>query len=168
VLVRRRGLLHRHFNETADYLFQQDDADLNLGTQSMQCGRRNDALKVWAAWQALGDEGWARRIERQVALARHACALVAARPGFELVHEPECLNVCFAVRGKSAVAICERLGRDGLALIGYGAVRGRKVLRLVTVHAEIERSDLDRLFEDIERVAAELPDEEAVAVTAPA
>ena len=49
VLVRRRGLLHRHFNETADYLFQQDDADLNLGTQSMQCGRRNDALKVWAA-----------------------------------------------------------------------------------------------------------------------
>lgn len=164
VLVRRRGLLHRHFNETADYLFQQDDADLNLGTQSMQCGRRNDALKVWAAWQALGDAGWAARIERQVALARHACARIAADPRLELVNEPECLNVCFAVRGKSAVAICEQLGREGLALVGYGDVRGRKVLRLVTVNAAVEPADLDRLFADVERVAAELPDEEPVAV----
>jgi glutamate/tyrosine decarboxylase-like PLP-dependent enzyme len=166
VLVRRRGLLHRHFNETADYLFQQDDADLNLGTQSMQCGRRNDALKVWAAWQALGDQGWAARIEHQVALARYACDLVSARPRLELVHEPECLNVCFAVRGKSAVAICERLGREGSALIGYGAVRGRKVLRLVTVNADVERADLERLFADIDRVASELPDEETVEVAA--
>ena len=166
VLVRRRGLLHRHFNETADYLFQQDDADLNLGTQSMQCGRRNDALKVWAAWQALGDEGWIRRIDHQLALARFACEQIAARPQLELVHEPECLNVCFAARGKSAVAICERLGREGMALIGYGAVRGRKVLRLVTVNAAVEREDLRRLFDDVERIAAELPDDETVTVSA--
>ena len=168
VLVRRRGLLHRHFNETADYLFQQDDADLNLGTQSMQCGRRNDALKVWAAWQALGDEGWAARIDRQMALARHACELVSRSPRLELVHEPECLNVCFAVRGKSAVALCERLGREGLALVGWGDVRGRKVVRLVTVNAAVEPADLDRLFAGIERIVAELPDEELAPAVAPA
>ncbi len=168
ILMRQRGLLHKHFNETADYLFQQDDADLNLGTKSIQCGRRNNVLKLWAAWQALGDQGWAARIERQVALARYAAERIRRDPELLLHLEPECLNVCFEVREKPSQLVCERLSDQGLAVIGYGLWNGRKVIRLVTVNPEVSEHEIDRLLADTKRVAAALPQTAAASsVTAP-
>ncbi len=72
LLVARRGALARSLDEGADYLFQGEADDLDPGRRSIQCGRRNDALKLWAAWLAMGDEGWNQRLLRQLALARHA------------------------------------------------------------------------------------------------
>ena len=39
-----------------------DEDELNLGTKTMQCGRRNDAFKLWAAWKHHGDAGYAAKI----------------------------------------------------------------------------------------------------------
>src|SRR5690606_9625364 len=44
--TKQRGLFEKHIGEDAEYLFQDDDAELNPGTRSLQCGRRNDALKL--------------------------------------------------------------------------------------------------------------------------
>ncbi|XOV76707.1 MAG: pyridoxal phosphate-dependent decarboxylase family protein [Phycisphaerales bacterium] len=60
ILTKNKGLLRKHFSESASYLFQSDEDELNHGVKSMQCGRRNDCLKLWAAWQHLGDEGYAQ------------------------------------------------------------------------------------------------------------
>lgn len=149
VLVARRGLLHRHFHEAADYLYQQDSEDLNLGTKSMQCGRRNDALKLWAAWQALGDEGWAKRLERQFALTAYARKRVLAEELLELADEPQCITLCFVVRGCRSDVLCERLGAIGESQVGFGVVKGRKVIRLVTSNPELDEADLDRFFDGL-------------------
>ncbi len=154
VLVRRRGLLRKHFNEAADYLFQQDDEDLNLGTKSIQCGRRNDAFKLWLAWQELGDDGWRRRIDRQLVLTRHARDRVLATDGFELVLEPELPTVCFEVEGWPSDLICEQLGRSGQAQVGYGVIRGRKVIRLVLVNPILTTDQIDRFFDAISDLCA--------------
>ena len=80
VLVREKGLLYKHLNETADYLFQADEEELNPGTRSLQCGRRSDALKLWAAWQFHGDSGLDARMTRLLDLARYAANVIESDP----------------------------------------------------------------------------------------
>ncbi|MDQ7088855.1 MAG: aminotransferase class V-fold PLP-dependent enzyme [Acidobacteriota bacterium] len=157
LLLRRRGLLARHLSEQADYLFQADADTLNPGTRSIQCGRRNDALKLWAAWLYHGDEGYGRRIERLFALARHAARRLAGDPAFELLLEPESVNVCFRVRGHSSTAICEALDQRRLLKIGHGEVLGRRAIRLVCVNPDLGPSDIDAILDTILQVASTLP-----------
>lgn len=157
-LTRKPGLFREHFDETASYLYQQDfeqdHAWLNPGTRSLQCGRRNDALKLWALWQSLGDDGFAQRIEKQHALARHAVGIIKSNDQLKLSFDPAWVNVCFEVAGKSTEAICDRLNTLGTLKIGHGVVFGRRVIRLVTIDPQIDERDIDRLFRDILAVAA--------------
>ncbi len=157
LLVARRGALGASLDESADYLFQADDDELNPGHRSIQCGRRNDALKLWAAWRRLGDRGYEARLERQLELARLAAAKVAADPAFELAEAPPSINVCFEVRGRSSEAICDRLDREGTLKIGHGVVAGRRILRLVCVNPDLDESDLDAILGEIRRAGRALP-----------
>jgi sulfinoalanine decarboxylase len=149
LLTRERHAVRDILNEDAEYLYQADDDLLNPGTRSLQCGRRNDTFKLWAAWLNLGDEGWAKYIERQLHLARYAAARVKSEPSMELCQEPASTNICFSVQDLDADEACTELHESGHALIGYGNVRGQEVFRLVTVNPEIQESDLDRLFDAI-------------------
>ncbi|MCP4093542.1 MAG: aminotransferase class V-fold PLP-dependent enzyme [Planctomycetes bacterium] len=149
LLTRERGLLRADLNEAADYLFQADDDLLNPGTRSLQCGRRNDAFKLWAAWLGLGDEGWEKRTAKQLHHAKYAAARINREEKMTLCQEPASSNICFKVEGADAAEVCGKLHESGQALIGYGVVRGEEVFRLVTVNPHIEEVDLDRLFDEI-------------------
>ena len=153
LLVARPGALGASLDETADYLFQAHADELNPGHRSIQCGRRNDALKLWAAWLRLGDRGWDERIRRQLALASLAAEKIAADSGLELVEQPPSINVCFEVRDRDSAEICDRLDREGRLKIGYGTVRGRRVLRLVCVNPDLEAADLDEILDEIRTAA---------------
>jgi sulfinoalanine decarboxylase/sulfinoalanine decarboxylase/aspartate 1-decarboxylase len=157
LLVRNRGLLQKHLDEPAEYLFQSDEAELNPGRRSIQCGRRNDALKLWAAWQLHGDAGFARRIERQFAIARRFTSMVETDPELMLAKSPQSINVCFEVKGKSSRAICAMLDRTGRLKIGFGSVDGRDMIRMVCVNPEVTESDLKAVLDEIKSVAAALP-----------
>lgn len=157
-MTRKPGLFRKHFDESASYLFQQefgaDHAWLNPGTRSLQCGRRNDALKLWAQWQSLGDDGFSDRVERQLHLAQRAAGIIRNNDRLRLSFEPEWVNVCFDVEDRSTEAICERLNSLGRLKIGHGVVHGRRVIRLVTIDPSIRDSDIDHLFEEILDVAS--------------
>jgi glutamate/tyrosine decarboxylase-like PLP-dependent enzyme len=157
LLVARRGLLAGSLDESADYLFQADSDELNPGHRSLQCGRRCDAIKLWAAWQHLGDAGWATRIGQQMALAARAAAMIAADPEFLLSESPPSINVCFEVRDRSSVEICERLDREGRLKIGHGDVRGRRVIRLACVNPALSERDLAAILDEIKAVAHATP-----------
>jgi len=158
LLVARRGELAASLDESADYLYQADDDDLNPGHRSIQCGRRNDALKLWAAWLRLGDRGWDARLERQLALAARAAELVAADPALRLLEPPMSINVCFEVRRRSSAAICEKLDREGRLKIGHGIVAGRRAIRLVCVNPDLEERDLAAILAEVKAAAAGLPE----------
>ena len=161
LLVARRGALTGSLDETADYLFQADDDDLNPGHRSIQCGRRTDALKLWATWRRLGDHGWDERVQRQLGLARLAAAKIAADPPSGLVDTPPSINVCFEVRGHASPAICDWLDQHGRLKIGHGTVRGRQVLRLVCVNPDLDESDLDAILAEIQAAARAIPESTA-------
>jgi glutamate/tyrosine decarboxylase-like PLP-dependent enzyme len=156
ILVARKGSLAASLDETADYLFQADVDEWNPGHRSVQCGRRNDAFKLWAAWYHLGDSGWNARIARQMALARTAAAMIAVDPELELLEQPPSINVCFEVRGCSSEAVCDRLDHDGILKIGHGQVRGRRGIRLVCVNPDLDKTALLSIFDEIKKAGRSL------------
>eukprot|EP00292_Cryptomonas_paramecium_P004390 CAMPEP_0113687838 /NCGR_PEP_ID=MMETSP0038_2-20120614/16175_1 /TAXON_ID=2898 /ORGANISM="Cryptomonas paramecium" /LENGTH=646 /DNA_ID=CAMNT_0000608531 /DNA_START=1 /DNA_END=1941 /DNA_ORIENTATION=- /assembly_acc=CAM_ASM_000170 len=85
----------------AEYLFHEEEeageeADLDLGRRSLQCGRKPDALKLWLAWKRHGTAGFARRVDRARALALRLADKVAVDPRFALVTgRPAGFCVCF-------------------------------------------------------------------------
>lgn len=154
LLTSQRGRLQGCLDESADYLFQTDTPELNPGHRSLQCGRRNDAFKLWAAWLSLGDIGWARRVDRQMDLAVLAAQLIVHDPELELAELPPSINVCFRVMGKESAAICEHLNREGTLKIGYGDVGGQESIRLVTVNPDLDEVQLRQILGEIKRAAA--------------
>ena len=150
-LFKRKGLMGKHFSEEATYLFQSDGDALNPGTGSIQCARRNDALKVWAAWQYYGDEGYEACVDKLCALAKYAAERVARESVLRLLMPPVIANVCFQVVGKSSEVACEALDKNSVLKVGYGIFRGESYIRLVCVNPEMETADIDRFFDAVIR-----------------
>jgi glutamate/tyrosine decarboxylase-like PLP-dependent enzyme len=155
-LVRENGRITASLNETAGYLFQGDSDVLNPGTRSLQCGRRNDVLKLWAGWQHHGLEGYAARIDRLFALAEGLTARVVAAPNMRLVGDTASVNVCFVLEGKPADIICKKLAEQGLALVGHAHVLGETVFRVPFVNPDLTGADLDTLLDAIRKVGSSL------------
>ena len=158
LLTRDSKACARSLSESASYLFQADDDWLNPGTRSLQCGRRNDALKLWAAWRYHGDLGWARRVERARALALDLAEQVESREHFKLCESPHFLNVCFEYVDSHGTPrdhqkICRLLQVERRALVGYATFKGRVVVRAAVINPELTSADLTTLLDEIETVA---------------
>ncbi len=153
ILTRETGRLRASMDEHASYLFQSPDPTYEHGTMSPQCGRRNDALKLWASWKSHGDRGLGARVDRLFGLARHAAGRVKAEPALTLTRDPESVTVCFEVDGRRSDDVCERLRRESRALVGYGDVDGRRVIRLAVVNGALDETDIDAFFDEVLAVA---------------
>lgn len=149
LLVKDPNILYENFNENADYLFQMDDKEFNPGNKSIQCGRRNDAFKVWTALKYLWESGYEKRINNEFANAKYAAATIKKNKNLTLVLDPECINVCFQVKGKSASKICEALDKQWLIKVSYGKRKWEEFIRLMTVNADMTKKDIDNFFKQV-------------------
>ena len=157
-ITRRPDLLRRSLDEVAGYLFQGDADRFNPGKRSLQCGRRNDALKVWAAWKHHGDVGYRDRIDRLMELAMHCADRAEESDRLRLVVQPAYLNVCFEVTGKSSREICDALRSRNQLLVGHATVDGRRIIRVPFVNGDLTTDDVDEMLDLILAAAASLPD----------
>jgi glutamate/tyrosine decarboxylase-like PLP-dependent enzyme len=152
----------------ADYLFHgAGGSSPDLGDLSLQCGRRVDAFKLWLSWIALGNQGYAARVDRLFGLAGTFRQMVLGREGFELVREPEGTNVCFRYWPESdrtlggeerrrrldetTKAIREQLLKSGRFMINYAPLDGAAALRIVLNNPLTTDSDLTDLLDTIEQ-----------------
>ena len=154
-LFRQRGLLEKHLAEVADYLFQDDKPLLDPGLTSLQCGRRNDVLKVWAAWKYLGNDGYAARIDNMMEMAAYAASKIDQTPGLRLVRQPESINVNFTVDGVEPPAICDALYASARAMVGFATVDDESVVRLA-VASPTTPELIDRFVASVVAVADDL------------
>lgn len=154
LLTRDQAVLTKHLSENADYLFQEDTDWLNPGTRSIQCGRRNDVLKVWAGWQFHGDVGYAERLQACRKLVEHAVQTIRKHPRLELSIEPESLNVCFSVEDRCSKQICSQLHEEGRIMVGYGNVHGETIVRVVFLNPDMTTDDVDEFFRHVLEVSA--------------
>jgi glutamate/tyrosine decarboxylase-like PLP-dependent enzyme len=166
-LMRQKGRLVATNGMNADYLFHGDaEESIDLGDMTLQCGRRVDALKLWFSWQALGDEGFVRRIDDLFDLARGFRELLEGRPGYTLVREPQGTNVCFRYlppgdrntegeqrdqcAHRATLRIRERLAQDGRFLVNYATLDGLATFRMVLNNSRTTMEDLAALLDAIE------------------
>ncbi|XP_063003915.1 LOW QUALITY PROTEIN: cysteine sulfinic acid decarboxylase-like [Melospiza melodia melodia] len=171
------GLLQRCHGVGASYLFQRDkfyDVSLDTGDKSPQCGRRADGLKLWILWKAVGTRGLAQRVERAFGASRYLLEQVKRREGFQLVMEPEFINLCFwfippSLRGqenspqfwdklgKVAPAIKEKMIRRGSMMVGYQP-QGSHVnfFRQIITNPAVTRQDLDFFLDEIQELGWDL------------
>lgn len=171
------NLLKRCHESQASYLFQQDkfyDVALDTGDKVVQCGRRVDCLKLWLLWKAQGGRGLEQRIDRAFALAQYLVEEIKKQEGFELVMEPEFVNVCFwfvppSLRGKQesldysqklsqvAPVLKERMVKAGSMMIGYQPHGARgNFFRMIVANPMLTHADIDFLFKELERLGQDL------------
>ncbi len=150
ILVKDKKQLHDSFSNEADYLYQTDGDDFNLGKTSFQCGRRNDALKFWTLWKSVGTQGLEKIVNQQFDLANTARDYVANHPDYTLYSYPDAISVCFNYKNIDPKELCTLLYQHQVAVVGFGAFNETNFIRLVTINATNIKEDILNFFKAIE------------------
>lgn len=155
ITVKNKKHLYDSFSQEATYLYQTANDDYNPGKISLQCGRRNDALKFWTLWKSIGTSGITKAVEHQFDLARYAKEYVKSHPDYTLYNDDDTVAVCFNYKGIDARTLCNSLYHEGELMVGYGRFRDDLFVRLITINYNNDIEDIDRFFEILERFADE-------------
>lgn len=152
IFVKDKTILQKNFDETADYLFQMDSQSYNPATKSIQCGRRNDALKVRTALKYLWDKWYEDRINKQFENVKTAVDIIQKDKNLKLIIPPECINVCFQVIWKNSRQICEKLDKQWLIKVSYWNRGKQEFIRMVCVDADMDTKDIQNFFRLVKNV----------------
>ena len=150
LLVKDKKHLYQSFSNEADYLYQTDEDEFNPGKTSLQCGRRNDALKFWTLWKSVGTKGLEAIVDKQFELANVARKYVENHPDYTLYSFENSISVCFNYKGIPARDICTGLYEDSELMVGFGTFQDTEFIRLVTINAQNDPQDIHNFFEILE------------------
>ncbi len=150
--------------DVAHYLFHDETKDIDLGRFSLQCGRRNDSLKLWLAWREIGDSGWAKMVERYCGLADYLEERIIAEPNLEMCSHREWTNVCFRYNDNSRtddlnmlnMEIRNRLLKEGEIIVSRSNVDDKIVLRPVISNPAVDKEIIESLIEKVKYHALEI------------
>lgn len=168
ILVNDKKHLHDSFSNDADYLYQTDGDDFNLGKTSFQCGRRNDALKFWTLWKSIGTEGLEKIVDQQFDLANVALEYIRSNSDYTLYSFDDSISICFNYKNIDPTVLCTALYEHQITVVGFGAFKGETFVRLVTINANNEKVDILNFFKVMQEFVEKNPNlkqiEEAVEV----
>ena len=150
LLVKKKKYLYKSFDNDAQYLYQTHDKDYNLGSSSFECGRRNNALKLWSMWKAIGTEGMSNIIERQFKLADFARKYIKNNKNYRLFSFENSLSICFNYQDIDPKDLCSKLYKNNVLLVGYGQFKNQKFIRLVIVNIQNNEEEILNFFKNVE------------------
>jgi sulfinoalanine decarboxylase/sulfinoalanine decarboxylase/aspartate 1-decarboxylase len=150
IVTQDKKHLYQSFSNDAEYLYQTADDDFNLGKTSFQCGRRNDALKIWTLWKSVGSIGLENIVDHQFYLADVARNYIRQHPDYTLHSFDNSISVCFNYKDISAKTLCTELYLNSEVLVGFGTFREDEFVRLVTINTSLNEQDILNFFERIE------------------
>lgn len=157
ILVRDKKQLHDSFSNEADYLYQTDGDDFNLGKTSFQCGRRNDALKFWTLWKSVGTNGLKEIVDHQFELADIAREYVRSHPNYVLYSFDDSISICFNYKNIDPVTLCTVLYEHQITVVGFGSFNEDTFVRLVTINANNTEQDILNFFKVLEEFVEKSP-----------
>jgi sulfinoalanine decarboxylase/sulfinoalanine decarboxylase/aspartate 1-decarboxylase len=150
IVTRDKKHLHESFSNDASYLYQTDHDEFNLGKMSLQCGRRNDALKFWTLWKSVGTKGLEKIVDHQFDLAQVARNYISSNPDYTLYSYPDSISVCFNYRDIPPRILCTALYEAQELLVGYGSFGDHEFVRLVTINAQNDAQVILNFFKTLE------------------
>jgi sulfinoalanine decarboxylase/sulfinoalanine decarboxylase/aspartate 1-decarboxylase len=157
ILVKDKKNLHYSFSNDADYLYQTDGDDFNLGKTSFQCGRRNDALKFWTLWKSLGTNGLKNIVDHQFTLANVALDYIRNNPDYTLYSFDDSISVCFNYKDIDPMELCTSLYEHQVTVVGFGTFNNDTFVRFVTINANNSEADILNFFKVLEEFVSENP-----------
>lgn len=160
-------LEHNCLSGNTDYIFKwEDDQDHEQGdlwVKSLQCGRRVDSLKLFLDWKYYGQEWFAQKIEKYLALCEYAQEYIEKYDTLEMSFERPSFNVCFTYKlssreesNKINALIRSQLYERGLSLVWSATIENIFFLRLLICNDSIEHADIDMFFENVVNLWNEL------------
>jgi glutamate/tyrosine decarboxylase-like PLP-dependent enzyme len=123
---------------------------------SMQWSRRFLGLRLFLSLAAAGWGGYARHVERSVALIRRLAGALATR-GWTICNEPALGVLCVRppmADDDTVRAIVGRILTSGRAWISAATFEGRAVIRACVTHGEASADDIAELVEALEAARA--------------
>lgn len=150
IVVQDKKYLHDSFSNDASYLYQTDHDEFNLGKTSLQCGRRNDALKLWVLWKSVGTSGLEKIVDKQFELADIARDYIKNNTDYTDYGIDDSISICFNYKGIPARDICTLLYEHSKLLVGYGSFKEDEFIRLVTINATNSVEDINNFFSTLE------------------
>jgi glutamate/tyrosine decarboxylase-like PLP-dependent enzyme len=155
-LTKHKDQLFNSFSNAAEYLYQTGADNFDLGKTSLQCGRRNDALKFWCLWKSIGTKGLEEMVDHLFYQAEVARTYCQNNPNYTLYSYPDSISVCFNYKNIDPKKLCTLLYEEGALMVGYGQHKDQEFVRLVLVNANNSKEDILRFFEILEKSAAAL------------
>jgi glutamate/tyrosine decarboxylase-like PLP-dependent enzyme len=165
-VVKDKSILGRvcAHGDSAHYLFHDDTKNVDLGRYSLQCGRRNDALKLWLAWRETGDTGWAKLVEKYHSLSDYLEKRVNQETDLTMMSTRQWTNICFRYDPQREgtdlnalnIEIRERMMRGGKFMFSRANIGDDVILRLVITNPKVTEQSLDELVNGIISVGHEL------------
>lgn len=153
-MTSHQNLLKETLDVQADYLFQLHQ-DHNAGRYSLQCGRRNDALKLWTLLKHYGEDGLRKHIDHLFHLVGFAASIIRDHPCCELAEEPPFLNLCFSIQKIDSTQFAKFLDQRGTLKLGFGMIEGKAYLRLPIVNFHLREADIQAFFRLLFKEAAQ-------------
>jgi sulfinoalanine decarboxylase/sulfinoalanine decarboxylase/aspartate 1-decarboxylase len=117
---------------------------------SLQCGRRNDALKFWTLWKSVGTVGLEQIVDHQFELAEVARNYISSNPDYTLYSYPDSISVCFNYKDIPPRVLCTALYEAEELLVGYGSFDPDEFVRLVTINAQNDKQVILDFFKTLE------------------
>ncbi|WP_435262296.1 pyridoxal phosphate-dependent decarboxylase family protein [Tenacibaculum sp. nBUS_03] len=157
ILVNNKKQLYDSFSNDADYLYQTDGDDFNLGKTSFQCGRRNDALKFWTLWKSIGANGLRKIVDKQFDLANFALDYIRNNSDYTLYSFDDSISICFNYKNVDPTDLCTALYEYQITVVGFGSFEDNTFIRLVTINANNNKEDILNFFELLEDFVERTP-----------
>ncbi|RDK84165.1 pyridoxal phosphate-dependent decarboxylase family protein [Marinirhabdus gelatinilytica] len=155
IVTRDKKHLNNSFSNDAAYLYQTDGDDYNLGKTSIQCGRRNDALKFWTLWKSVGTSGLEKIVDQQFQLAEVARNYIKDNSDYTLYSFDDSISVCFNYKNIPAQQLCTALYEHAELMVGYGTFQENEFVRLVTINSGNKDEDILNFFKILENFVEE-------------
>lgn len=150
LVTQNKKYVYESLSMEADYLYQTDEDDYNLGKTSLQCGRRNNALKFWSLWKSVGTQGLEKIVNQQFYLADVARDYIENNSSYTLYNFKDSISVCFNYKNIPAQQICTQLYEEGKLMVGFGTHKNQTFIRLVTINPNNSKKDIIDFFKTIE------------------
>lgn len=154
------------FHDAIDANEQSIDTNHDLGPDSLQCGRRVDALKMWLEFLFYGKEGFQRRIDQFLDLSALAEQRIATEPELELQAPRWINNICFRSKPEGISdeqelnqfnqKVRQSLMQSGKSMVNQAYLDQALTIRLIIANKDVTESDISQFFDNWIAEASEL------------
>lgn len=167
VLVKNKADLIHSFAAHPEYLKDAETSENNIEFWDLgpELTRPARALKLWITLNAMGTEAVAKAIDHGCEIAEYAAGLVRIDRDWEIVSDTGLgiINFRYVAENKTERElneinriIAKEITESGFAEIFTTELRGKKVLRMCTIHPETTEKDISDTIEKMKKIGERL------------